>query len=113
MKYMLLIQQFDPDVWERIPEDEKAAIYGEYKAIAETPGVTPGLLLQRAGTATTVRMQDGRTLTTDGPFVAVKEALGGYLVFEGDNPDAAIELAARIPQVSRGGAVEVRPIMEG
>jgi hypothetical protein len=47
-------------------------------------------------------MQDGKTLTTDGPFVAVKEALGGYLVYEADDLDAAIELAARIPQVSRG-----------
>jgi hypothetical protein len=113
MKYLLLIQHFDPGVWERFSEDEKAAIYGEYKAIAETPGVSPGLLLQPAETATTVRMQDGKTLTTDGPFVAVKEALGGYLVFEDDDLDAAIELAARIPQVSRGGTVEVRPVMEG
>jgi hypothetical protein len=96
---------------ERFSEDEKAAIYGEYKAIAETPGVSPGLLLQPAEMATTVRMQDGKTLTTDGPFVAVKEAVGGYLVFEGDDLDAAIELVARIPPVSRGGAVEVRPIM--
>jgi hypothetical protein len=108
MKYMLLIQHFDPDMWERFSEDEKAAIYGEYKAIAETPGVTPGLLLQPATTATTVRAQDGKTLTTDGPFVAVKEALGGYLLFEADDLDAAIKLAARIPQVSRGGAVVSR-----
>jgi hypothetical protein len=112
MKY-LLIQHFDRDVWERFSEDEKAAIYTDYKVIAETPGVSPGLLLQPAEMATTVRMQDGKTLTTDGPFVAVKEALGGYLVFEADDLDAAIELAARIPQVSRGGAIEVRPAMEG
>jgi hypothetical protein len=112
MKYLLLIQHFDPDVWERFSEDEKAAIYSEFGAIAETPGVTPGLLLQPAETATTVRMQDGKTLTTDGPFVASKEALGGYLTFEADDLDAALELAARIPQVSRGGAVEVRPTVE-
>ncbi len=62
--------------------------------------------------ATTVRVQDGQTLTTDGPFVAVKEALGGYLVFEADDLDAAIELAARIPAASMGGAVEVRPLVE-
>jgi hypothetical protein len=113
MKYLLLIQHFDPGVWERFSEDEKAAIYGEFKAIAETPGVSRGLLLQPAEMATTVRMQDGKTLTTDGPFVAVKEAVGGYLVFEGDDLDAAIELASRIPHVRRGGAVEVRPSMEG
>jgi hypothetical protein len=113
MKYVLLIQHMDPDMWERFPEEEKAAIYGEYKAIAETPGVSRGLLLQPAAMATTVRMQDGKTLTTDGPFVTVKEALGGYLVYEADDLDAAIELAERIPQVSRGGAVEIRPVMEG
>ena len=55
--------------------------------------MTPGLGLQPPETATTVRVEDGRTLTTDGPFVAVKEALGGYFIFEADDLDAAIELA--------------------
>ena len=68
--------------------------------------------MQPPETATTVRVQDGKTLTTDGPFVAVKEALGGYLFFEADDLDAAIELAARIPAARLGGAVEVRPILE-
>jgi hypothetical protein len=63
--------------------------------------------------ATTVRVQDGKTLTTDGPFVAMKEALGGYLFFEADDLDAAIELASRVPAARFGGAVEVRPIKEG
>jgi hypothetical protein len=63
-------------------------------------------------TATTVRVQDGKTLTTDGPFVAVKEALGGYFVYEADDLDAAIEVAARVPAARLGGAVEVRPIVE-
>jgi len=58
-------------------------------------------------------VQDGKTLTTDGPFVAVKEALGGYLFLEADDLDAAIELAAKIPAASMGGAIEVRPIVEG
>jgi hypothetical protein len=57
-------------------------------------------------------VQDGKTLTTDGPFVAVKEALGGYLVFEADDLDGAIELAARIPAAGMGGGVEVRPVVE-
>ena len=56
--------------------------------------------------------QDGKTLTTDGPFVAVKEALGGWLLFEADDLDAAIELASRIPAARMGGAVEVRPVVE-
>ena len=55
-------------------------------------------------------MQDGRTLTTDGPFVAVKEALGGWLLYEADDLDAAIALAARIPAARMGGGIEVRPI---
>ena len=82
------------------------------KAINETPGVSPGVQLRPAETATTVRAQDGKTLTTDGPFVAIKEALGGFLTFEADDIDAAIELAARIPAARMGGAVEVRPIFE-
>jgi hypothetical protein len=57
-------------------------------------------------------VQDGKMLTTDGPFVAVKEALGGYLFFEPDDLDATIELASRIPAARMGGAVEVRPLVE-
>jgi hypothetical protein len=118
MKYMLLIQQGDTptpqsDEWGRLSEDEQRAVYSDYQAINETPGVTPGLWLQPSEAATTVRVQDGKTLTTDGPFVAVKEALGGYLVFEADDLDAAIELASRIPAARMGGAVEVRPLVEG
>jgi len=118
MKYMLLIHQGtaptprSPEEWERLPEDEQNAVYADYKAINETPGVSPGLQLQDPETATTVRMEDGRTLTTDGPFVAVKEALGGYIVFEAADLDAAIELAARVPAARMGGAVEVRPVVE-
>jgi hypothetical protein len=118
MKYMLLIHQGDtptprdPDAWARLSEDEQKAVYADYQAINQTPGVTPGLGLDAPETATTVRVEDGKTLTTDGPFVAVKEALGGYLIFEADDLDAAIELAARIPAARLGGAIEVRPIVE-
>jgi hypothetical protein len=117
MKYMLLIHQGTTptpgtDAWENLTEDEKGAVYAAYKALNETPGVSPGLQLQPPETATTVRVQDGRTLTTDGPFVEIKEAIGGYLMFEADDLDAAIELAARIPAASMGGAIEVRPIAE-
>jgi hypothetical protein len=118
MRYMLLIHQGDaptprtPDEWERLSQEDQAAVYAAYKALNETPGVSPGVQLQPAETATTVRVQDGRTLTTDGPFVEIKEAIGGYLLFEADDLDAAIELAARIPAARMGGAVEVRPIAE-
>jgi hypothetical protein len=108
MRYLLLIQQGDtpdtPEAWGRVAE--------EYQAINETPGVTPGTWMEPPETATTVRVEDGKTLTTDGPFVAVKEALGGYLFFEADDLDAAIELASRIPAARMGGAVEVRPLKE-
>jgi hypothetical protein len=116
MKYMLLIQQGstptprDPDAWARLSEDEQKAVFADYQAINQTPGVTPGVQMHDPETATTVRVQDEKTLTTDGPFVAVKEALGGYLFFEADDLDAAIELAARIPAARLGGAVEVRPV---
>jgi hypothetical protein len=115
---MLMIHQGDaptprsPEAWARLPEDEQKAVYADYKAVSETPGVSPGLELQDPETATTVRVEDGETLTTDGPFVAIKEALGGWLVYEADDLDAAIELAARIPAARMGGAVEVRPIVE-
>ena len=118
MKYLLLIHQGDtptprdPDAWARLSEDEQKAVYADYQAINQTPGVTPGLGLDAPETATTVRVADGKTLTTDGPFVAVKEALGGYLVYEADDLDTAIELAARIPAARLGGAIEVRPIVE-
>src|SRR3954447_17635421 len=103
MKYMLLIHQGDTplpgtDEWQNLSEDEQKAVYADYQAINQTPGVTPGdVQMQTPESATTVRVQDGKTLTTDGPFVSVKEALGGYLFFEAEDLDAAIELAARIP----------------
>jgi hypothetical protein len=118
MKYMLLIHQgdtptpYDPEAWARLSEDEQKEVYADYQAINETPGVTPGVQMQPPETATTVQVRDGKTLTTDGPFVAVKEALGGFLFFEADDLDAAIDLASRIPAARRGGAVEVRPIVE-
>jgi hypothetical protein len=118
MKYMLLIHQGDsptpqsPEAWATLSEDEQQAVFADYQAVNQTPGVTPGLGLGEPETATTVRVQDGRTLTTDGPFVDIKEAIGGYLLFEADDLDAAIELAARIPAARLGGAVEVRPTVE-
>ena len=67
--------------------------------------------MQPPETATTIRVRDGETLTTDGPFAETKEAIGGYLLFEADDLDAAIELASRIPAARMGGAVEVRPLV--
>ena len=118
MKYMLLIHQgsaptpYDQEAWGRLSEDEQQAVYADYQALNQTPGVSPGLQLQPPETATTVRVENGSTLTTDGPFVAIKEALGGYFVFEADDLDAAIEVASLVPAARMGGAVEVRPVVE-
>ena len=119
MKYMLLIHQGDtptprdPDAWGRLSEEEQQAVYADYQALNKTPGFTPAEAgLAPPATATTVRVEDGKTLTTDGPFVELKEAIGGFLFFEADDLDAAIELASRIPAARLGGAIEVRPIVE-
>jgi hypothetical protein len=117
MKYLLLIHHGDTALpgtpgWEQLTEDEQKGVYSDYQGVNRTPGVTPGLWLQPPESATTVRVQDGKTLITDGPFVAIKEALGGYYLVEADDLDAAIELALRIPAARMGGAVEVRPIAE-
>jgi hypothetical protein len=114
MQYVVLIYQGTTplpgtDAWNELSKDEQKQIYADYGELNENPGVTPGLPLGLAENATTVRVQDGRTLTTDGPFVAVKEALGGYFVLEAENLDEAIEVASRIPAARLGGAIEVRP----
>jgi hypothetical protein len=112
VKYALLIYSNDTD-WETLSDDERNAIYGEYFAISETKGVYGGSELHPAESATTVRVRDGESMTTDGPFPETKEALGGFYLFEADDlDDAALELAARIPAARRGGAVEVRPVVE-
>ncbi len=117
MKYLLLIQHGGTptpgtEAWDQLSEEEQRAVYRDYQALNQTPGVTPGVWMESPETATTVRVQDGATLTTDGPFVAIKEALGGYLLYEAPDLDAAIELASRIPAARLGGAVEVRPLKE-
>jgi hypothetical protein len=108
---MLLIYENSGN-WETLPEDEQNAQFAEYMALSELPGALGDNQLQPASTATTVRVQDGQALTTDGPFVETKEELGGYYLFEADDLDAAIEIAARVPAARTGGAVEVRPVVE-
>jgi hypothetical protein len=111
VKYALLIYGNDTE-WENLSEDEQKSISGEYYAIAKVPGILGGEQLAPIDTATTVRVQNGNTLTTDGPFAETKEMLGGFYLFEADDLDTAIELAARVPAARRGGAVEVRPLVE-
>jgi hypothetical protein len=113
MKYLLQI--YDRGASEQVAQlaaDEQQAIVDEYLAIAESPGVIGGDQLRPVETATTVRVEGGQTLLSDGPFVEAKEHLGGYILVEADDLDGALEIAARIPAARMGGAIEVRPVVE-
>ncbi len=114
MKYLLQIYTDSAmeAEFERLSADEQDAIRGEFGAIEQSPGVISGQQLQPVETATTVRVQGGQTLLTDGPFVEAKEHVGGFILVEADELDAALEIAARIPVARMGGAVEVRPLVE-
>jgi hypothetical protein len=113
VKYMLQIYgNITREQFAAMDEDQRNALYADWGAVSSAPGVTPGVQIDDPATATTVRVQDGRTLTTDGPFVATKEALGGWFLLEADDLDAAIALAARVPTARMGGAVEIRPVVE-
>ena len=114
MKYALLIYSENEarSRFNQLPEAEQRSVYGEYVAINEMPQTVAGFQLQPADTTTTVRVEDGSTLTTDGPFVETKEVLGGLYVYEAGDLDAAIDVASRIPAARMGGAIEVRPLVE-
>jgi hypothetical protein len=118
MKYMILIYQGTTPLpgtpeWDALSQEEQGAVYAAYGELNQTPGFTPGdAQMQPPETATTVQVKDGKTLTTDGPFVEIKEAIGGYGFYEADDLDAAISLAAKIPAASMGGAIEIRPVVE-
>ena len=109
MKYALLI--YGGIDWDSLSEDEQQKLYGEYMEISNSPAVYGGAELQDAQVATTVRVRDGETLTTDGPFVETKELLGGLFLLEAANLDDALAVAAAIP-AARHGAIEVRPVVE-
>jgi len=113
MRYLLQIYPArSMDAFERLAADEQQAIVEEYLAIGQSPGVVGGERLQPVETATTVKVENGQTLLTDGPFVDAKEHLGGFLLLEADDLDDALEIAARVPAARMGGAVEVRPLAE-
>jgi len=113
MQYALLIySDTAQDAFSQLSEEEQQGILGEYYAISEAAGTIGGEQLQPAETATTVRVENGQTLTTDGPFADTKEVLGGFYLVEADSLDGALEVAGRIPAARLGGSVEVRPIVE-
>ena len=113
MQYMLLIYG-DESSWDSRSDQERGQIFQAYGAFTEelrqSGSMVAGDALQPTQTATTVRVQDGETLTTDGPFAETKEQLGGYYLIEADSLDEAIEWAAKVPG-ARHGSVEVRPVM--
>ena len=110
MKYMALIYG-NEEAWDALPEEEQQRVTERYMALAREPVTVGGDELQDPDTATTIRVRDGETLTTDGPFAETKEQLGGYYLIDCGSLDEALEFAARIPAAERG-AVEVRPVVE-
>ena len=112
MKYALLIHN-DPSGWATLSEAEQEEFTNGYMEINNDPRVYGGAQLQPIETATTVRQNgSGEALLTDGPFVDIKEHFGGFFLMEADNLDEATALAAKVPALRTGGAVEVRPIVE-
>ena len=113
MKFMMQIYQGEAlEAWARMSTDEQQVVAADWGAINSTPGVTPGLGLGMPDTAKTVRVVDGAAVTDGRLFTEAKEALGGYFVYEADDLESALALAARVPSTRFGGAVEVRPIVE-
>ncbi len=115
MQFVLLIYQGTTPLpntpeWDALSKDEQKAIYADYGTLNQDPRVTGGPPLGLPEHARTVRVDNGATLTSDGPYVDIKGAVGGFLVLEADNIDDAIELAARIPAARHGGAIEIRPV---
>ncbi|HEY1689524.1 MAG TPA: YciI family protein [Solirubrobacteraceae bacterium] len=113
MQYLLQIYMNGTtnERWEQLSEQERSALTDEYMAIMREPDVLGGAQLQPTTTATTVRVDDGKTLCTDGPFAETKETLGGYYLVEADDIERAIEVASRIPAARMGGSIEVRPLV--
>ncbi len=112
MQYALLIYS-RPGATEALGDDEREAIHREYMDIKQAPGVVGGASLHPVETATTVRVQGGQMLVTDGPFADTKEVFAGFYLIEADDLDQATELAARIPAGRLGGAIEIRPVVTG
>ena len=113
MQYLLLIHD-DESQWSTMSDDERNELYAGYGAftndLRDSGALVGANQLQPTTTATTVRVRDGETLTTDGPFAETKERLGGYYLIEVESLDEAIEWAAKIP-TARTGTIEVRPVV--
>ena len=111
MQYALLIYG-SGEGWEQLSEDERQTQMQEYMALSQRPETRGGADLGDLSSATTVRVDNGDAVTTDGPFAETKEYLGGFYLVECDNLDDALAFAAKIPAARNGGAIEVRPVVE-
>jgi hypothetical protein len=115
MRYLLLIYGDESAASEMTPEEGDAYMKGwtDYTEWLHEKGWhQAGEGLQETSTATTVREQSGKVMTTDGPFAETKEQLGGFYLIDAPNLDDAIEAASKMPNLAGGGSVEVRPIQE-
>jgi len=110
MQYALLIHE-KPDAYAGLTEAQRRAITDEYLHLQQDPRILGGVRLKPAELATTVRVVDGESLITDGPFADTKEVFGGYYILESDDVDAAFEIARQIPAARMGGSVEIRPVL--
>jgi hypothetical protein len=114
VKYALLIYGQE-SAWQDMAEEELLATYRQYdefgKWLAEQGWARGGEELSSTSSATSVRLENGRAVTTDGPFAETKEQLGGFYLIECDNLDQAIDAASRLPGIQRG-TIEVRPVVE-
>jgi hypothetical protein len=111
MKYMLLIYD-NPANWEDVTEEQRQGLYAEYGAVSQNPATVDGAQLKPVETAKTVRIKNGETLVTDGPFAETKEQLGGYYLVEAGSIGEAAKIGATIPSARMGGSVEVRELVE-
>jgi hypothetical protein len=112
MKFVMLIFQGTTPLpgterWKGLSATEQKSVYADYAAVNSTPGVSAGLPLGLPGASRTVQVRDGKPAVKNGTYQS--EGAGGYLIFEAESMDAAIELAARIPAARLGGAIEIRP----
>jgi hypothetical protein len=113
MQYLLLIYRSEAELGKMDADarQKMTAEYGAYtQSIVQSGHFKAGDGLQPSTTATTVRVRDGKVMTTDGPFAETREQLGGYYLVEAKDLDTALDLAARIPG-AKNGSIEVRPIM--
>jgi hypothetical protein len=114
VQYILLIYG-DENAWNDAPPEDVGKMMQEYgdftQWLRDTGRYVAGEALQATQQATTVRVRDGQTMSTDGPFAETKEQLGGFYLIEAENLDQAIDAAARIPG-SRSGSIEIRPIVQ-